>query len=76
MLSAKYPDSGIILGADKNNMDISPIPLTSLLVCLLVLTMLDKPKPRTKKKKKSLSQRLRTLFIKSPQATIRKKLPK
>ena len=25
MLSSKYPESGIIIGADKNNMDISPI---------------------------------------------------
>ena len=60
----------------ESNMDISPIPLSSLLICLLVLTMLDKPKPRAKKKKKSLSQRLRKLFIKNPQAAIRKRLPK
>ena len=25
MLCSKYPDSGIILGADKNSMDITPI---------------------------------------------------
>ena len=25
MLCSKYPDSGIILGADKNDMDITPI---------------------------------------------------
>ena len=59
----------------ESKMDILPIPLSSLLVCLLVLTILDKSKPRTKKKKNSLSQRLRTLFIKKPKATIRKILP-